>query len=225
VGSRVSRGGSGAALLAIASLGLASIAACSSPAGNHSDGGLGGAPGGGDGGGGAICGSVAACGGAVVGRWNITDVCVTGDMDLSDICTGITASIVLSVSGSATYNADLTYTQTGTQGGTVRYHFPTACLGTQTCAQVQANLLSAGSAAGMGLTFQSGTCFAEIAGCQCNAILTSSSADETGTYRTGGGTLTTTHDGTEDANRYCVNGNTMHQMVPETTGAVVLTKQ
>jgi hypothetical protein len=215
-----------AARWAVAFLGLASLVACGSSGGLSTDG-TGGRNGGGDGGG-ATCGAVAACGGAVVGTWTITDQCVTEDADLSSVCAGITASISGVFSGNLTFNANLTYTQTGTAGGTVHYHFPTTCLGNQTCSQVQANLMTASASAGMGLTFQSVNCTAETAGCGCDAIIATAPANETGTYVVSGGTLSTTHDGTTDDALYCVNGNTMHQMPPASqpsTGAIILSKQ
>ncbi len=209
------------------------IASCGGGSGVGSDGGTGGAGAVGDAGtdrgsDGPTCGAVAACGGAVVGRWNVTDGCVTAAPDLSNVCVGITATVKFLFTGSASYNADLTYTQTGSNGGTVHYQFPSACIGTQTCAQVQAVLLSAGSAAGMGFTFQSAVCASGGGGCACDATLASQAANETGTYSTTGGTLTTVHGATSDSAQYCVNGVTMHQMPNVTTGAtgsIVLTKQ
>lgn len=225
-----------AVLLALACLGIGWLpAACGGSTGLPSDagtggttGGTGGTTGGSGGSTGATCGPVAACGGAVVGVWTVTDTCVTSDMVIGNTCSGITASFNLTFTGGVTYNTDLTYTQTGTQGGTARYHFPTACLGTMTCTQFQATLLTAGVAVGMGMTFQSATCSAEAGGCVCDTVITSTSAAETGTYVTTGGTISTTHQGTTDNSLYCVNGTTMHQMPPAgqgVEGAIVLSKQ
>jgi hypothetical protein len=210
-------------------LALALIASCGSDGGLASvDGGPTGADGGPTGGG--TCKSVAACGGDLVGQWKITDNCVTGTVDLSTVCAGITATIDLTIIGSGAYNADLTYTQTGTNNGTVHYQFPTACIGTQTCVQVQSNLLSTTSGAQMGMTFSSAVCRSSGGGCACDAVTTSSSANETGTYTKAGGVLSTTHDGKTDTAKYCVEGTIMHQMPPDdpnmpVTGAVVFTKQ
>jgi hypothetical protein len=226
VNRRAGGPGRWAALWAVSFLGLASLAACGSSGGLSTDG-TGGTTGGSDGGG-ATCGAVAACGGAVVGTWTITDQCVIVSGDLSNVCAGATASIAGLFSGTLTFNANLTYTQTGSQGGTVHYHFPTTCFPTQTCSQVQSAVVAANASAGMGLTFQSVSCAAETGGCACDAIIANSPANETGTYVASGGTLTTTHDGTADDAQYCVNGNTMHQMAPasqQATGAIILTKQ
>lgn len=223
-GSGARRQGTGVALLAVALVGMGSLVACGGSGGLESDAGTGG----GGGTSGQACGAVAACGGAVVGKWNVTDTCAVSVIDLGNICSGITASLALSVSGGVTYNADLTYAQTGTQGGTVRYHFPTACLSGQTCAQLQAALVSPNVATAMGFSFQSATCSAETGGCVCDAVIANVSAAETGTYVTTGGTLSTTHQGTTDDSPYCVNGATMHQMPPAgqgVTGAIILTKQ
>ena len=175
--------------------------------------------------GGPTCAAVAACGGGVVGRWTITDTCAS--LDLGAVCGGTTIQATLTFAGTQTFNADLTYAQVGSAGGTLTYHFPASCIGAQTCAQVRDRILSAGSPEGMGFLFQSATCTSERGGCACDAILSNIPTNETGTYSTSGGTLTTVHDGTIDATPYCVNGDTMHQMPadgePE-TGAIVLTR-
>jgi hypothetical protein len=176
----------------------------------------------------ATCGAVAACGGDVLGGWTITDTCVSANLDLSSVCAGATIQATLTFAGSQTFNADLTYAQVGSAGGSVAYHFPVSCVGAQTCAQVRDRILSAGSPEGMGFLFQSVTCNSEGGGCACDAVLSDISENETGTYSTSGGILTTVHGGTIDTTPYCVSGNTMRQMPadgePE-TGAIVLTKQ
>lgn len=177
----------------------------------------------------AACGTVAACGGDVTGRWNVTATCLTTALNLSNVCAGITATIAFSYSGNAVYNADLTYTQTASVGGAVHYQFPSSCLGTQTCAQVQANILASNSALAMGMSFQSATCQTANGGCACDATLSPSPANETGTYSTTANVLSTAHAGMTDQVNYCVNGNTMHQMPTAATtnvsGSLVLTKQ
>jgi hypothetical protein len=177
----------------------------------------------------AACGTVAACGGDVSGRWNVTATCLTAALDLSNICAGITATIAFSYSGNAVYNANLTYMQTSSVGGAVHYQFPSSCLGTQTCAQVQATLLASNSSVAMGMSFQSATCKSANGGCACDATLSPSPANETGTYSTTPTVLSTVHAGMTDQVSYCVTGNTMHQMptaaMANVSGSLVLTKQ
>ena len=185
----------------------------------------------GGGGEGGTCSAVAVCDSSVVGGWEITQSCLTASPDLSSICAGVTASVVFSFSGTGTYNADLTYAQTGSMGAAIHYFFPASCVGAQTCAQVQSNIMSASSSStmAMGFTFQSVTCASNAGGCACDAKSTPASQDETGTYTVAGGILTTTHGGTRDTAGYCVSGATMHQMPTtgdtQVKGAVVFRKQ
>jgi hypothetical protein len=214
-------------------LALASLTSCGSDTGGASpDGGGTGGAGADSGGNGGTCKAVAACGGDLVGRWTITDNCVVANADLNSVCAGATATLVYSFNGGMTLNADLTYTQTGTSGGTVHYLLPSTCISGQTCAQVQANLSKpSSSGAGMGLNLSSVVCSSSAGGgCGCDGVIASAPANETGTYTTANGILSTTHDGKTDAAKYCVEGATMRQMPTDdpnlqATGSIVLTRQ
>jgi hypothetical protein len=214
--------------------GLVMGAACGGTGDGTGDGatGSGGHVGGNDGGT-ASCPMPAACGGNVVGAWTITGSCVTFTLDLASTCPGLTADGTLELVGGATYKADLTYVQTGTGGGTFQYHFPSSCLSGMTCAQIQTSLMTAGSQMG---SFSAVACRgASGGGCTCDVTLVDSANDETGTYTTAAGALTTAHDGVTDQANYCVTGNAMRQMptgdanqgtVPGTLqGSIGLTKQ
>jgi hypothetical protein len=185
-------------------LGLVMAAAC----GGNADSGDGGVSH--DDGGTPSCLMPAACGGNVVGAWRITGSCVTFTLDLASVCPGLTADGTLKIVGGATYSADLTYVQTGTAGGTFQYHFPSSCLSGMTCAQRQADLMTTGTQMG---TFSSVICrSAAGGGCTCDVTLLDSPNDETGTYTTTGGVLTTVHGGVTDETNYCVTGNVMQQV-------------
>jgi hypothetical protein len=200
---------------------LTSIASCGADPGSPNAG-----SGSATGGDGAACGAVPACGGDIVGRWNMTDSCVTGDLELDSDC-GATANVDFSFDEGITYNADLTYTQTGSIRATAHYHLPPACVGNQSCAQVQAGLMSTGAAVGTGFTLQSVVCRGSIA-CTCDAIITSSPMDQNGTYNTVGGLLLVFSVGSSSITQYCVTGTTMHEMIDSNTepsGTLIFTKQ
>jgi hypothetical protein len=195
-------------------------------------GGNGGGSGGSGAGGGGVCPVGTPCGGDVVGTWTITDSCVSFSASLSNVCIGLTAAGTFTYAGSATYRADLTYTQTSTIGGAFQYDYPSTCLNGYTCAQLGTALLAAGSAMG---TFSSVSCRGNNGGCLCDTQLANPADNETGTYAVSGSTLLTTHDGTTDSTDYCVSGNVMRQLAngsattdegPATvSGSITLTRQ
>lgn len=183
---------------------------------------------GGKSGSGAACKTVDACGGNVAGHWTVADSCVTDDVDITSSCAGGTAKVAITFQGGVTYSADGTYVQTGTQAGKVHYQLPTACFGGQTCTTIAGALKTGSMEVSMGFSYSSVTCTnASGNSCACDATIATSDAGENGTYTTSGGTLTTTHDGTSDTTKYCVEGNVMYQMPPDTSaaGAIVLDKQ
>jgi hypothetical protein len=209
---------------------LALFLACNSSAVNRgADGGDSGGPGqsadAGDTGGGA-CGTVSACGGDVVGTWKVTQSCVSATEDLSSACAGASASIDFVVAGTATFNADRTYTATSTGSGTTHYHYPSACLNGSTCVQFGEVLMAVGM-------YSSSACATDGTGaCNCDAVTSSTASTQIGTYSISGGTLTTVSDGMAVNVPYCVTGNVMQQLpassdggAPRTTGSVVFTRQ
>ena len=203
-------------------LGLALFTSCHGSA-THGDGGVTDA-GGPDGG--LACGTVSACGGDIVGTWTVTQSCLTATEDLSSNCAGLSADISFSVSGTATYNADHSYTAMVTGGGTTSYHYPSSCIPAgATCVQLGQALM------GIGM-YSSVTCTIDSAGvCNCVAVTPSTSSNETGTYSTSGTTLTTTPSGAVSSGPYCVHGNVLYQMSGaadggvSVMGSIVLTRQ
>jgi hypothetical protein len=117
----------------------------------------------------------------------------------------------ISVSGTITFNADLTYTDTLMTTTTVTDSLPAACLMqgpiTFTCSQVQA-YFNAGRDAGSQATCTSNA----SGGCDCT-VMQSSSSTAMGTYATSGDsvTLTPTSGGSgPNTNTYCVQGNKLY---------------
>ena len=176
--------------------------------------------------GGTTCPPISACGGDVVGTWRVTQSCVSGTQDLSSICPGATAEIDLAIDGTATFNADGTYTSMPIAGPVMYHeHFPSGCMPYgKTCAEIGQSLADAGTA--------SGSCSTDSAGdCNCDATAQETANSQTGTYSMSGGMLTLVHDGTTSTATYCVRGNTLSEMAGPgdggliTAGTVVLTKQ
>jgi hypothetical protein len=191
--------------------------------GGGSGSGAGGSSGGADGG--VNCNAVTtACGGNVVGTWKFTQTCLSASQDLSSTCPGASAIYDYTFSGTATYNADGTFSSTGTVSALVHEHFPSGCMPFgSTCAELGQMAMDAGT----------GSCSTDSAGgCNCDAVTPATSTDATGTYKASGGTLTTMHDGTTTLASYCVEGSLLYQSFEQqpdggTTaiGIAVLTKQ
>jgi hypothetical protein len=159
---------------------------------------------------------VTACGGDPVGNWEITSSCIKakGTMDLSSTCSaGVNASA--SITGTSSFNADLSYSFSWLFSGSEAIGYPSACLtlGAQslTCDDLSHNFMAA--TAGPTLT---GTCVAASGGgCRCNVTFNQFPMVEGGTYLTSGGMLTLNSDtGNSDPNGYCVQGNRMDLTVP-----------
>lgn len=115
----------------------------------------------------------------------------------------------LSIRGTITYNADGTYSSTGTVGGSVSVYLPASCLTsngvTITCDQLNQQFASNPTA---GVTI---TCSGS-SGCTCVETIANEQTNETGTYATATGVVTqTAADGTSSQADYCVKGATMTQ--------------
>jgi len=192
------------------------------------------------GGGSGSCGKVSPCGGNVVGNYNIGAACLDSaalnmDMNLIPSCPGATVSISgLNVSGSASFNADMSYTVTETVSASASEAIPASCLTTNgvtvTCAQLDQaiqTLITQNPG-----TYQSGHCSGS-GSCTCNFTTAPMAMTETGTYTTSGTTITTTDStGTSSSSQYCVQGNELHIVQVDMTMAmgkiqadVVMTKK
>ena len=91
---------------------MVGVAGCGNGTGNGSQGfGVGGA---------MMCGQVSPCGGDLTGTWNFAAACITaiGIKDLESVCPGLSVDVTsASISGTATFNSDMTYTLAQTING------------------------------------------------------------------------------------------------------------
>ena len=185
------------------------------------------------GGGSGSCGKVAPCGGDVVGNYNITSACLTlSSMDMPlEGCPGATVNTSgIRVSGSASFNADMTYTLNETISASASETIPASCLTmngiTLTCQQLdQAIQQLVTENPGV---FQSAHC-SGASSCICSFTLAPVTTNDSGTYTTSGTTLTLSGGG---GGEYCVQGNELHLISIDMTmpmatmnGDIVLTKK
>jgi hypothetical protein len=168
------------------------------------------------------CEPAPACGGDPVGTWQIATSCL--DIDLSSYtaeCDGATARAVdFGVTGTITYDADLTYTLTSTLSGRVVASWPAPCLtpanGIQvTCEQLRAALLAPG-------TYQSITCVPASSGCTCSLEMNAESSWSEGRYVTDAAGVLTETDSTGSARQrdYCVKDGATMTLSPYPAGAL-----
>lgn len=168
---------------------------------------------GGSSGGTAACSPFTACGGDVTGTWSVTGVCITGVTDSS--CTSATLAVTAQPSGTLTFNANGSYSDTATITATESATIPASCLsGASDCTAFETAL--------QGQTGVSGaTCTGNVAtSCQCSIVLTPQTDSNVGTYTTAGTALTRTPTGaTATTTPYCVQGNTLRLQVLDSSGA------
>jgi hypothetical protein len=172
----------------------------------------------GGGGGVASCGKVSPCGGDPVGAWKFAGQCANtaAGIDSNDFCPTATASVAgLSVSGTATFSADSSYTMNIKQSGTVRMTIPASCLSqggiTFTCAQLQQSIQAA-LADDPDSPVASVTC-AGAGGCTCSMTM-SSTTSQSGTW-TAEGTMLSLSGG--DSGEFCVKDKELHLITVDTT--------
>jgi hypothetical protein len=177
------------------------------------------------GGGSGSCGKVAACGGDVVGSYTISAGCINNAalnmaIGSSSSCPGLTLSASgVSVTGSGSFNADMTYTTTETVKLSAVETIPTSCFSTSgitpTCAQLDQELqteIASGSS-----SISSGHC-SGASTCTCTLTLPAQTMTETGTYTTSGTTITmTSSTGKVSTDSYCAQGNELHIMSVDMT--------
>jgi hypothetical protein len=173
----------------------------------------------------STCGKVQPCGGDVVGNYDVSAACATSTLSPAELGFNCPEATVgrptISTSGSASFNADLTYTMMTTSSGTAQVNFPPACLSsltgglTLTCDQI--NDLVPLLIASMPDTLQSATCGGGDT-CTCTVTTVPRTVTESGSYSTTGTTLTRTLDtGGVLTGQYCAQGNSLHFMVLDST--------
>jgi hypothetical protein len=158
------------------------------------------------GGGGGNCGKVSPCGGNIVGSWKITNSCVTNSTinPMNTSCPGETGKVNSFDYGTATFNADGTYSTSTGGSASETLTIPKSCVSTITCDQLTMALNNTDGGA-------SGTCVTSGSNCDCTFAISAQTSTETGTYTTSGTSITTTPaSGTAGTNGYCVQGSTLY---------------
>jgi hypothetical protein len=189
-------------------MGLAALLAGATSCGGGSGGGGGGV------GGPLGCAQVAPCGGDVLGSWKLTGGCInTASLNatIKAICPGASASAgAPTISGTVTYNADLTYAAVNVSEGIMLTEVvPLNCTNETSCAAFAQSISDASTTV---TCTGSGTC-------NCTFSAPAMPMSETGTYSTAGTVLSMTPDttGVPSNNPYCVKGTTLHVMSLDTT--------
>lgn len=156
------------------------------------------------------------CGGDVVGTWNLLGACHSATL-LSDLttelqasCPGASVSVYdIDISGTITFNTDLTYASNVNEMLKVTETLPLACLGFASCAEVT-------SASAESTVTCTGTTT-----CTCH-VVASPAGTETGTYTTSGTNLTIAGPNTNETDAYCVESGRLHLLgISDTSGAII----
>jgi hypothetical protein len=162
-----------------------------------------------------------------VGTWQIVTACApssSANAGLS-VCPSATLSTTFSgASGTATFNADGTYSLSFSLTAAESYTIPQSCLSqngtTATCSDVQGQFAS-----GLGDGGASASCSASGGGCSCSVSAPATKLAESGTYTTSGNSLTNTPSGgSAEAAQYCVQGSTLHVQPSGSNEEIVATK-
>ncbi|HTB78212.1 MAG TPA: hypothetical protein VK762_33440 [Polyangiaceae bacterium] len=164
---------------------------------------------------GGTCGKVAACGGDIVGTWNIVTACASASSSSTSntMCPNESLqSTSLTASGTATFNADMTYSVDVTESLSETVIVPTSCLTVGTTTITCDELSTAfGGALATDAGAPMATCTSSGGNCDCTISLSGLSTHETGTYTLSNNSVVTTPmGGTASSGDYCVQGNTLH---------------
>lgn len=150
------------------------------------------------------CLQVQPCGGNVVGTWTLLGACYAPAFrtqlndSLATSCPGASIDTLdIDISGTLTFNADLTYTASVHEMLTVTERIPLSCLNASSCATVTST--SAESTISC-----TGTTI-----CTCHAS-GMPAGNETGTYATSGTSLSMTNPDSTSTDAYCVEQNRLH---------------
>ncbi len=179
--------------------------------------------------GGASCGNVAPCGGDILGTWRIVGSCSSSSMPLglNGFCPNLAVEKgSASISGTAIFSLNGTYTLYVTQAISGTLAVPTSCLEshgvTVTCDEL-AMALGGGRQDDSGVTTTMGTCSASGSTCDCAFASSGKGTYETGKYGVSGSTLSTTWNGSTNLADYCVQGNTLRVVSPMGTSTLLST--
>lgn len=165
------------------------------------------------------CGNVSPCGGNIVGTWKVQNACAgSGSSPVAEMnCSGATLQVgSLSVSGTVTFNANMTYAVSLNESFSEIVNTPTSCLAmggaTVSCSDLSA---AAGTAlVGIDAGMTKASCATAGSNCACTLTVSNDINTESGTYTVSGNTFTNTPSagGTSSMSNagYCVQGNTLH---------------
>ena len=173
----------------------------------------------------ASCGTVQPCGGSLLGTWTVQAACQpVEDFTLGEECPGATLDQSAHItSGSLTFNADMTFTSSLSQSGTLRVTAPLACVAAATCDEYASSIVPSSP--------DDTTTCTTVGGDTCDCALVHPMPQirsASGTYTTAGNTLNLTSPSASSSS-YCVQGNTLHIMgtdaaTGEITSGLVATK-
>jgi hypothetical protein len=159
--------------------------------------------------GGDRCGEVQPCGGEVVGSWSWSRACPSAKAYTTQAqatCPeSSVASVSQSVTGTVTFNADLTFRFENVSNTLeTNNSFPLSCQALTTCTDLDRHETSNAQ------TIDT-TCTGTTT-CTCDSTVSTSGRTATGTYSTAGAALTLILDGVTATTGYCVEGNRLHQI-------------
>jgi hypothetical protein len=165
------------------------------------------------------------CGGSLLGTWTLQAACQpVEDFTVGEECPGATIDQSAHItSGSLTFDADMTFTASLSQSGTLRVTAPLACVAAATCDEYASSIVPSSP--------DDTTTCTTVGGDTCDCALVHPMPQirsTSGTYTTAGNTLNWTSPSAPSSS-YCVQGNTLHIMgtnptTGEITSGLVATK-
>lgn len=165
----------------------------------------------------AMCTSVTGCGGTITGTWTISSICVQqSDSAITETCGSVSIhSGAGTATGTLTFNADGTQSQSFTAVIEESAVFPTSCVGSAAaCTQSEAAVNAQSGASDAHCTYSS-------AGCTCAFKVTQAVTDG-GTYQISGNSVTFQNTGeTPETDPYCVSGNKLSLQTTDGDGNAV----
>jgi hypothetical protein len=164
------------------------------------------------------CGVEQPCGGDVVGTWSLAGVCSNvsaANAELMASCPGASiGSSGVSLTGSLTYNADLTYTATNWhESFSITENVPLSCTGATACSEGSGT----DSQTQDGVTITITTTCTGTTVCTCRVSGNLSITSDASTYYITGTTLDMLGTSTSGSFPYCVEENRLHLMQLSTT--------
>jgi hypothetical protein len=164
---------------------------------------------------GDACARVQPCGGDLLGTWQLSSACASEPPLPGKLCAAATViNASFSITGTETFEADLSYSLSATTSGTIQVSVPASCLivgnATMTCAQLTPQVTPEVNA----------RCVESSAGCDCTFVLLQTDVRAAGTYVTSGTSLNETPVGGAAASSgYCVDGDRLHVLTRDAAAA------